>query len=425
MAWIPKSSGTRLYEILGVETTATEEEIKRAYKVLALKYHPDKNPNAGDKFKEISGAYDVLSDPQKKKIYDKYGDRGLAMLEQGVLDEEFLGIIAAMSNPVYISLACMVGCLIVSCAALVPIFIVLKVDGKVHWNWGTVFVPAWILYIIPTIYAILTLAKGEKLRRIRQIPFAVQILCLLVFHILLAIQLENDSLRWANVFIPIYVFEILWIVRRAFSSTPTKYEEERSEMVFCGMRYVGFLIRTFFTVMCVIVFTILIVARLEGSTYSWWICTIPLWIFIGHTLIGSVFDSCYAVAATEDQSEKSSKKSMLCTKTCGLCFVLGLLCALIGLAAARLQGGSDHLAVVFIPIFIVMGLVLCCYSCLGLLACCCGTGEPDYDDLESGGFVVNNNKMLEASPSTSSVQSHTSTSSSRTDSPTEESPLRA
>jgi len=69
------------YEILGVPKNATQEEIKKAYKRLALKYHPDRNPHnkeeAAKKFMEISEAYEVLSDPQKRSIYDKYGHEGL------------------------------------------------------------------------------------------------------------------------------------------------------------------------------------------------------------------------------------------------------------------------------------------------------------------------------------------------------------
>ena len=69
------------YTILGVEKSANTSEIKKAYRKLAIKWHPDKNPNnkeqATEKFKQIAEAYDVLSKPDKRELYDKYGKEGL------------------------------------------------------------------------------------------------------------------------------------------------------------------------------------------------------------------------------------------------------------------------------------------------------------------------------------------------------------
>ncbi len=69
--------GKDYYAILGVSRTATQEEIKKAYRRLAVKYHPDKNPGdkeAEEKFKEAAEAYEVLSDPEKRARYDRYGE---------------------------------------------------------------------------------------------------------------------------------------------------------------------------------------------------------------------------------------------------------------------------------------------------------------------------------------------------------------
>jgi len=71
--------GKDYYKTLGLERSATDDEIKKAYRRMALKFHPDKNKAAGaeERFKEAAEAYDVLSDPKKKEVFDKYGEDGL------------------------------------------------------------------------------------------------------------------------------------------------------------------------------------------------------------------------------------------------------------------------------------------------------------------------------------------------------------
>ncbi|KAK8630826.1 hypothetical protein V6N13_079598 [Hibiscus sabdariffa] len=73
-------AGKSYYDILQVPKGASDEQIKRAYRKLALKYHPDKNPGneeASKKFTDISNAYEVLSDSEKRGIYDRHGEEGL------------------------------------------------------------------------------------------------------------------------------------------------------------------------------------------------------------------------------------------------------------------------------------------------------------------------------------------------------------
>ena len=74
------------YEVLGIERTAGEDELKKAYRKMAVKYHPDKNPGdktAEEKFKELGEAYEVLTDPQKRAAYDQYGHAAFDQRSRG------------------------------------------------------------------------------------------------------------------------------------------------------------------------------------------------------------------------------------------------------------------------------------------------------------------------------------------------------
>ena len=74
------------YEVLGLQKGASEDEIKKAYRKLAVKYHPDRNPDdkeAAEKFREATEAYEILSDDQKRPIYDQYGFAGVDGMNQG------------------------------------------------------------------------------------------------------------------------------------------------------------------------------------------------------------------------------------------------------------------------------------------------------------------------------------------------------
>merc|ERR1719325_221311 len=90
--------GRDFYAILGIEKTANQGQIKQAYRKSAMKYHPDKNPGneeAAEKFKELSTAYAVLSDPNKKRQYDLHGEEG-SVAELGSVNVEDLGTVGRL-----------------------------------------------------------------------------------------------------------------------------------------------------------------------------------------------------------------------------------------------------------------------------------------------------------------------------------------
>uniref|UniRef100_A0A0X3PDG7 Cysteine string protein n=1 Tax=Schistocephalus solidus TaxID=70667 RepID=A0A0X3PDG7_SCHSO len=106
------SEGQSLYQLLGIEKNAPPEDVRKAYRKLALRCHPDKNPddpNAGEKFAEINRAHAILSDESKRAFYDKYGSFGLFMADQ--MGEENAELYLRLNNP------CL-RCLLVTCFIL-------------------------------------------------------------------------------------------------------------------------------------------------------------------------------------------------------------------------------------------------------------------------------------------------------------------
>src|SRR5574340_1069880 len=91
------------YEVLGVPKNAGEDEIKKAYRKLAMKYHPDRNQgdaakNAEAKFKEAKEAYEMLSDAQKRSAYDQYGHAGVDPNMRGAGADGFGGFAEAFGD---------------------------------------------------------------------------------------------------------------------------------------------------------------------------------------------------------------------------------------------------------------------------------------------------------------------------------------
>src|SRR5689334_14786682 len=89
------------YEILGINKDASDEDIKKAYRKLAMKHHPDRNPDhkdAEEKFKEAKEAYEVLSEPDKRRAYDAYGHAGVNPQMGGAGDPGFGGFAEAFGD---------------------------------------------------------------------------------------------------------------------------------------------------------------------------------------------------------------------------------------------------------------------------------------------------------------------------------------
>ncbi|XP_030387349.1 dnaJ protein homolog 1-like [Scaptodrosophila lebanonensis] len=103
--------GKDYYKILGIDKSANDDEIRRAYRKKALQYHPDKNtsPQAEEMFKEIVAAYEVLSDKEKRAIFDRHGEEGLSSssttFTQATPDADMLPFICVVGGSVLFAFA--------------------------------------------------------------------------------------------------------------------------------------------------------------------------------------------------------------------------------------------------------------------------------------------------------------------------------
>jgi len=385
-----RGNNKRHYQVLEIEVTATEEEVKKAYKKLALKYHPDKNPDGStaDKFKEISTAHAVLSDPKKREVYDMYGDEGMALMDNGVFGEEgeLVRILPFLNSPGSMMLICLLGVLILACACLIPIFIAIKVDDKVDWSWPVVFVPLWIFNAVPLIYSCCLPFLTES--KLKSVVSLVQYLCALVFQILLCIQLNTGQWQWAIVLIPMYIFEFLHLLKQFGACRHSVYAGEKAHVeahvmppdTFTGLGYPGFLLKHLFISAMRVWLLIFITVKLEGASWSWWIVAIPIFVAIAWKLIIRISDSRKIVAMITDPEEKKRTSSVLRGLSITLGIVLAFALVFVILVVVELDNASRiSTAVAFIPVFIVLGLISCCWCCCVPLLICCRPRMEEMD----------------------------------------------
>ncbi|KAK4509402.1 Fatty acyl-CoA elongase/Polyunsaturated fatty acid specific elongation enzyme [Mucor velutinosus] len=365
---------TSLYTTLEIAKSATPQEIKKAYRKLALRYHPDKNPNCEDQFRSVNHAYEILSDPQKRRIYDKYGSVGLNMADTMgstmFLDPEVEAIVLAFF--------CLVSIVIVS-VLIWLIFMCLRVDDTIHWPWSVVFIPLWLvnaLVLWATMYRMKNYdpEKNEELnghanqqqqadededgerdehdgllgsspKHISRLQHAINqyvpfIHCCLLtlFQILVVLRLDY-VIKWKMiyVFVPFYVYELVNTLRN-------------------GRK--GWYSRSI-----VVVQMTAILLQLTFDKASWAIVFIPVYclgLYYAYKLWRQ-----YRVFASYPQRQEAQQGQMLVMIAS---IVYGILAVLfytvLGLIIRRLDGSSHiKLGLILIPVFIILSIVLCCTGC--------------------------------------------------------------
>ncbi|KAI8824580.1 uncharacterized protein EV422DRAFT_520597 [Fimicolochytrium jonesii] len=427
-----------LYAVLEVDRTADEDTIRRAYRRKALKCHPDKvgnTPENVDRFQLVQKAYDVLSDPKKRQVFDKYGERGVAMMDSmgnvfPFVDPEFLLAV----NTFFI-----LGSLLAALLIIFPALISVRADGRVSWKWSVVSIPLFILdaCLLLVLWRLRASAepdaavhhaemnegetfqerdRREKRKRMKASGSAfVKWLLFLLLQIFIIVRLDDTvDWNWGIVFAPWFILEavsfidhIAYVNRQIREGASDhmmdpdaetgeianrKYStEEKAVLVFDEFR--GWTLR--------IIQLAVLIPKFNGTTdASWGLLFLPTWLWIVVEAL-SITLGVVVIKRAARRAGRSQIPELATIVTFRI--VLASLIALFlylftGLLVKRLQNGgvpSPSTAVILIPVFIIASFVFCCCCCCG--PCVVGCIKMDFEaqfEKEGDGQISLTNRRI-------------------------------
>ncbi|TPX56279.1 hypothetical protein PhCBS80983_g04670 [Powellomyces hirtus] len=426
------------YQVLEIPRNSDAEAIRKAYRRKALRCHPDKagqDPATIELFQLVQRSYDVLSDPKKRQVYDKYGERGVVMMDSmgnvlPFIDPDFL---LAMNTFFTI------GSLIAALLIIFPAFVSVRADDKVSWSWGAVTIPLFIFDACLLLGLWIISRKGgdeehddeqdhnegetTQQRRQRQTrkrrkasgdAFLKWILFLL-FQIFVVIRLDDSvSWNWAIVFIPWFLLEAMSFVsqigpiaKNFRQGTPSFTGEMDPESQgppmrpFTRMEKVVFVYDTYKTWVLRVIQVGLLVAKFEGSLdVAWGIVFLPTWLWSVAEILGIFLDRAMVLRAVRAAAPGQSVDlgPLIIMRVVGLCFVALFMYLGVGLLVRRLDSGSGSpsAAVILIPVFIICSMLFCCFCCcLPCLLCCMQKGlEAELNGADEEGGIGLSDKRI-------------------------------
>lgn len=368
-----------LYEILEVPTNATKEEIRKAYRKQALKYHPDKNPDAEDMFKKIKFAQEILTDDKKRKYYDFGGEKILEYLD----DDSPLMSIDSFSFYIIIFTVILIF------TVLFLIFISLRKQESLTWNWYFIFIPLYVIDILLFIFIVKVnkiianynkndedtgfyedyneRIKQERINKLKKFiktyilnkSFILYVLFIAQQLLVIIYLCDSTLITVFQLAIPYIIYEVIIFCVEIYQTfIYFKNRDPNSAVLEEKNEPYQFITRTFIVQFYRIIQMTLIFVNLENNFASWSIIFIPSYLL--------AFIMFIRLQCTEPNLSKTYYFFLIP-------FYIFYYPTLI-LLVIYLCKYSYSFIITCIPVFIVMGISLCCLSC-----CLCSFNQEAFD----------------------------------------------
>ncbi|KAI8910392.1 hypothetical protein EDD86DRAFT_138458 [Gorgonomyces haynaldii] len=365
---------------------------------MALRYHPDKAGQTPENvlfFQQIQKAYNTLSDPKMRKLYDQYGENGIRMMESMGGMPPFLDPEAFLSMKLFFTVATAIVALIIVFFSLVAV----KAEGGLSWSWTAVF---WPVYVVVSFLFLGVLF--QKMTPDEEDPNAVkaakaaktQVLLYFgsfaAFCVLIPLRIDQIiTVHWGIVFVPWFILELLNLFMLVINVQERlqmpEYESVDEQETFPRSLSWSEKLVIIYTdgnlFVLRIIQAILLIVKLQGHPMSWPVTFVPVWIWGGLRFSSFVYRYYYRNRLTSEEVGPLVAQFVA--------FVLSsiFLFTTVGLLVKKLESAESNptAAVLLIPVFIILSLLFCCVCCCGPIAIQ-GARQEMQDQMQRGTQVV-------------------------------------
>jgi hypothetical protein len=401
----------RLYDRLAVSPAATAEELKRAYRRLALQYHPDKCPGHEEEFQEIGKAYSVLSIPSSRRIYDRYGDLGLTVLST----VKSPALVEFLLNTRRLKLMFGGLVLVLFLAACFPFMLAWKVSGRLDWPWVGIFSPLWLLDLTFGALGSLLLylswkaigaqaddniptESGGQEVDLNKTTFIVGTCIVLAFFsglflqkLFIALKLDRViSWSWWLVLLPYLIVEGTWAIWSALSmafiivkwdSAGKEFVPEEDRRLPWAKAYFT-LVSLRYIVLRLLLVVVLILKNSSHPEMPWFAVFAPIYIILTFSLFVDLhmdrYKAAHEIAMYTLEQAPPPSSFVIFIKYIPYSISVLITLTFVGLLHSHLTTGTPSWFLVFTPIYIVAIIALLAIALGGFM---CYRLIPDFEEI--------------------------------------------